>query len=133
MINILPGDFYRPLIFKLLSMAEGIKNVGSYAIWIYLSVIMGFVHMFVVLGPNTAGSEGIDFWFDIIYKVALIKVGLIVGGIIAILFILVDFMLLRRSSNIRRHIITSRILTIIILTIVVGSTHYLLEKTFDLI
>ena len=133
MIKIRPDDFYRPLIFKLLSMAEWIKNVGSYAIWICLSMIMGFVHMFVVLGPNTTGSEGIDFWFDIIYKVALIKVGLIVGGVITILLVLVDFMLLRRSPNIRRQIITSRILTIIILTIVVGSSHYLLEKTFDLI
>ncbi|WP_445711974.1 hypothetical protein [Flavobacterium sp.] len=110
-----------------------LKQIGTYLIWIVLSLFMAFGYMRIILGPKPKPSTGLMIMFDWVYGVAILHVGAIIGSIIALLYILIDIFYLKKKlkNNSKRTIIRLFIVTVI--TFIVGITHYICEKVIDII
>jgi hypothetical protein len=110
-----------------------LKQIIGYAIWIMVSLLLGFCHMYIVLGPRGEPSTGLLHLIDVFYTFGLFHVGIRIGLIIALLFVLLDVFYLKKKleNNIKSTGI--RFMILLVITGIVATIHYILEKVIDII
>ncbi len=107
-----------------------IKEILFHLLWVLLALVLGFSHMFLILGPKKETANGIMHFFDIIHDLALIHNGLIIGSIIAVIFTLINLIFLKQLQYYAFFI---RLGMLIAIAAIVGVIHYSLEKIVDII
>lgn len=110
-----------------------LTRIGNYIFWTLISLLFGFLHMRILLGPDPGPSTGFMRMFDWVHVFVLVRVGSIIGCIIAFLYILTDVCYLRKKLKNKSNQIIIRFLVVITIAVLTGVTHYVLEKVIDII
>ncbi|GLQ07014.1 hypothetical protein [Sneathiella chinensis] len=109
------------------------KVILEYGLWTMGALLLGIGYMYLVLGSAPEVTNTLSFFISKIYFIGLFHVGGIIGSILAITFILFDALYLKRKSQPSKPRFTIRAISMLLILVILGASHYLLEKVFDVL
>lgn len=110
-----------------------LKKILGYVLWALAALFLGIGYMYLILGSAPEETTVVSFIVSKIYFIGLFQVGGIIGAILAVVFIVFDVFYLKKKYEPSKPPLIIRVFSMLVILVVLGTLHYLLEKTFDVI
>jgi len=114
-------------------MIKFIYRILGYLFSILFSFLLAFIYMKIALGSKQEETTDLIRFLNWFYDIILFHIVPITGSIIASIYILLDIFYFHKRLKNASYSSGIRLLIITAIAIIVGISHYVLEKVFDII